>query len=73
MIMMMMIMAMMPVPITKMTKTMLMMITKMMILTMMLMTTKTCCKHGLPLGVLGVGDGVPHHVLQEHPEHGSHL
>ena len=24
--------------------------------------------HGLPLGVLGVGDGIPDHVLEEHLE-----
>ena len=28
---------------------------------------------GLPLGVLGVGHGVPHHVLQEHAQDSSDL
>ena len=28
-----------------------------------------CGHHGLPLGVLRVGDGVPHHVLEEHAQH----
>ena len=28
-----------------------------------------CGHDGLPLGVLGVGHGIPHHVLQEHPQH----
>ena len=29
--------------------------------------------HGLPLGVLGVGHRVPHHVLQEHAQHRADL
>ena len=28
---------------------------------------------GLPLGVLGVGHGVSHHVLQEHSQHRPYL
>ena len=28
---------------------------------------------GLPLGVLGVGHRVPHHVLQEHAQHRADL
>ena len=31
------------------------------------------CGHGLPLGVLGVGDGITDHVLQEHLEHTAGL
>ena len=31
------------------------------------------CHDGLPLGVLGVGHRVPHHVLQEHAQHRPHL
>ena len=29
--------------------------------------------HGLPLGMLGVGDGVPDHVLQKHLQHPAGL
>ena len=29
--------------------------------------------HGLPLGVLGVGDGITDHVLQEHLQHTAGL
>ena len=31
------------------------------------------CHDSLPLGVLGVGHRVPHHVLQEHAQHRPHL
>ncbi|KFZ49304.1 hypothetical protein N321_00012, partial [Antrostomus carolinensis] len=30
-------------------------------------------RHRLPLGVLGVGDGVADHVLQEHLQHAARL